>query len=290
VPLRAGDHVLGVLRIDGPIGDSPFRAEPGPLLGGFGREAALALQRIELAQAAMHAGALQQADAMKSALLTSISHDLKTPLAGIKTAVSSLLDAGVTWSEQDAAAFLATIDSQVERLDRLISDILDLNRIESGAVAPMLEAVPARFVLEEALERAGAAAEGREVTITAAPDVVVLGDLSLLAQAVANLVENAAKYSVAGGSIRLGATAAGGSVEITVEDDGPGIDAADLPYVFERFYRARSSRRVSGSGLGLAIVEGFVHACGGSVRAGNGRQGARFVIRLPAASGVHAHA
>ena len=102
------------------------------------------MQRVELAQAAAHAEALREADEMKTALMTSISHDLKTPLAGIKTAVSSLLDGTVAWSDEDVQAFLETIDSQADRLNRVISDILDLNRIESGVVRADVPPVDAR--------------------------------------------------------------------------------------------------------------------------------------------------
>ena len=285
VPLQVGGSTLGVLRLDGPIGETPFRDYPSRLLAAFASEAALALQRVELAQAAAHADALAQADKMKSALLASISHDLKTPLAGIKTGVSSLLDHSVNWSPEDVEAFLETIDSQADRLNRVMSDVLDLNRIEGGAVAPTLRPVRARELLEEARGRTAFVTAGRNVCIDVPREVHVLADESLILQALVNLVENAAKYSTLGGSIRLRASTAGPAVELSVEDDGPGIATEDLPYVFERFYRAAEhSRRVKGSGLGLAIVKGFVGLCGGSVRVESSASGTRFVVMLPAAA------
>jgi signal transduction histidine kinase len=122
------------------------------------------------------------------------------------------------------------------------------------------------------------------VCIDVPREVPVLADESLIVQALVNLLENAAKYSTTGGSIRLGASATGSVVELSVEDDGPGIATEDLPYVFDRFYRAAEhSRRVKGSGLGLAIVKGFVELCGGSVRVDSSASGTRFVITLPLA-------
>jgi two-component system sensor histidine kinase KdpD len=283
VPLRVGDRMLGVLRLDGPIGHTPFREHPQQLLDAFAREAALGVERMELVRAAAHAEALRETDEMKTALLASVSHDLKTPLAGIKTAVSSLLDRTVAWSQEDIASFLETIDSQADRLDRVISDILDLNRIESGAVRPVRRPVHARQLLEAALERTRAATAGRAVSIDAEEGLTVESDESLLLQALVNLIENAAKYSSAGGAIRLAAERGAGGVELSVADSGPGIPERDLPHVFERFYRSAQSRRVKGSGLGLAIVKGFVTLSGGTVRAESSPRGARFVITLPVA-------
>jgi two-component system sensor histidine kinase KdpD len=284
VPLRVGERVLGVLRLDGPIGRAPFRERPEELLGAFAREAALGVERMGLARAAAHAEALREADELKTALLASVSHDLKTPIAGVKAAVSSLLDQSVHWSQEDVASFLETIDSQADRLNRVISDILDLNRIESGVVTPRRHPVSARQLLEEALERTRASTSGRDVSISAEETLMVETDESLLIQALVNLIENAAKYSTAGGPIRLSAQRGVSGVDLSVADDGPGIAEKDLPHVFERFYRAaQDSRRAKGSGLGLAIVKGFVTLSGGSVRVESSPGGTRFVIELPEA-------
>ncbi len=289
VPLRIGERPLGVLRLDGPIGDTAFREHPEDLLEAFAREAALAVQRVELAYEAAHAEALRQADEMKTALMASISHDLKTPLAGIKAAVSSLLDQSVTWTQEDVQSFLEIIDSQADRLDRVISDILDLNRIEAGVIAPVRRVSEARQLLEEALERTRTTTAGRRVSLNAPDALLVEADTSLVLQALVNLIENAAKYSLAEGAIRLDAERALAGVELIVADDGPGIAEQDLPHVFERFYRAADqSRRVKGSGLGLAIVKGFVTLSGGTIRVESSPKGTRFVITLPAAVGAGA--
>jgi two-component system sensor histidine kinase KdpD len=285
VPLKMADRVLGVLRVDGPIGDSPFRSEPEGLLMAVASEAAIAVQRAELSREAAHAQALREADEMKTALMASISHDLKTPLASIKAAISSVLNKQVEWSEEDIEAFNQTIDSQADRLNRVIGDILDLNRIESGALTPEQMPVRAIELLERAREITWPETKGREVTVEAPASLRTVADESLIRQALVNLIENAAKYSTPGGGIHLRAEHDGAVVAFSVEDDGPGIAPEDLPYVFERFYRAEEhSRRVKGSGLGLTIVKGFVELCGGKVGVESSPKGTRFIIRLPAAA------
>jgi two-component system sensor histidine kinase KdpD len=281
-PLHVGDRAFGVLRLDGPITGTVFGDHPEKLLVPFTNEAAFAVQRVELAAAAAHAEALREADEMKTALMTSISHDLKTPLAGIKTSVSSLLDASVHWSSEDVSAFLETIDTQADRLNRVISDILDLNRIESGVVTPMCRTLSAGDLLREARARTATSWAGRALTAEVEGDLLVEADESLIAQALVNLIENAAKYSTPRCGIHLRAAAAGDRVELMVADEGPGIARQDLPHVFERFYRAAEySRRVKGSGLGLAIVKGFVTLSGGTVRVESSPEGTRFIISLP---------
>jgi two-component system sensor histidine kinase KdpD len=291
VPLRIGDRAFGVLRLDGPITGTVFGNHPEQLLVPFANEAALAVQRVELAAAAAHAEALREADEMKTALMTSISHDLKTPLAGIKTSVTSLLDASVHWSDDDVRAFLETIDSQADRLNGVISDILDLNRIESGVVTPMCRTFSASDLLEEARGRTATSWTGRECTIEAAGDPLVEADESLITQALVNLIENAAKYSTPARAIHLRAATTGDRVELIVADEGPGIAHQDLPHVFERFYRAAEySRRVKGSGLGLAIVKGFVTLSGGTVRVESSPEGTRFIVSLPVGVAARASA
>lgn len=282
VPLKTGTESIGMLRIDGPIGNAVFADHPEQLLAPFAKEAASAVQRSELAAAAARAEALREADQMKTALMASVSHDLKTPLAGIKAAVSSLLADEVHWSSDDVKGFLETIDSQTDRLNRLISDILDLNRIESGAVSPVLRRVCVRAVLEEARNRTAVVTKDRVVSIRALPDLTALADESLLVQALVNLVENAARYSTPGGSIELTGEARDARVDIAVSDHGPGIASEHLPHLFERFYRVpERTPRAKGSGLGLSIVKGFVTLSGGTVQAAKVRDGMRFVISLP---------
>jgi two-component system sensor histidine kinase KdpD len=284
VPLKLGERVLGVLRVDGPIGDSPFRTQPGGLLSAVAAEAAIAVQRSELATQAAHAQALREADEMKTALMASISHDLKTPLAAIKGAIASVRDKTMHWAEDDIDAFNEIIEFQADRLNRVIGDILDLNRIESGTLRPEQEPVRAFDLLEKAREVTRLQTKGREVTVDAPADLRALTDEALITQVLVNLIENAAKYSEPRGSIQLAAAASDAQAVFTVADEGPGIATEDLPYVFERFYRAEEhSRRVKGSGLGLTIVKAFVELCGGKVSVESTPKGTKFIIKLPAA-------
>ncbi len=286
VPLQVGQQSLGVLRLDGPRRDANDDA-PESLLKAFAGEAALALQRVELAREAARSQALQEASDAKTTLMLSISHDLKTPLASIKTSVSSLLDRGVSWSKDDVEAFLETIDSQADYLNRAISDILDLNRVESGAVRPLLRPTAAIDLLQDAAERAAPGLGDHHLLVEAGETPAISVDASLVVQALVNLIENAARYSRPGGDIRVSASGDGAEVELAVEDEGPGIAAEDLPHIFERFYRAR--RQVSGvrgSGLGLAIVKAFVELSGGTVSVESSPKGSRFTLRLPAANDV----
>jgi two-component system sensor histidine kinase KdpD len=283
VPLLVGEEALGVLRLDGPVEASIFASQPERLLEAFAREAALSLQRVRLAQEAAHADVLRQADAMKSALLASVSHDLRTPLAGITAAVSSLNDRSVAWSDADRDAFLRAIETQARLLDSIIGDILSLSRIESGAISPSIESVPVVDMLAAARERTAIATQGRDVSIDADATLEARTDESLIVQAIANLIENAAKYSSPGGAIRLSARSAGSDVEVSVQDSGPGIAPEDMPHLFERFYRGQAgARKTRGSGLGLAIVQGFVTLSGGAVKVETSATGTCFTLTLPA--------
>ena len=282
VPLRVADSSVGVMRLDRPSGLAAFGPEHDDLLRAFGSEAALTVQRLELARAAAEAATLRASDDAKTSLMISIAHDLKTPLASIKTSVSSLLDRSVTWSEDDKRAFLETIESQADQLDRTISEILDLNRLESGMVRPLLKPVAVRDLLEDAVERFGRT--DRTIHIEAPADVRVQVDESLVLQALLNLLDNASKYSRAGGAIVLTARETGGSVEVAVEDEGPGIAPADQKRVFERFYRARPRGAAGGSGLGLALVKGFTELCQGTVRVESEPGMCRFVLTFSAAA------
>jgi len=286
VPLLLGEEVRGVLRLDGPLGDSPFGGDPWRFLDAVASEAAITLQRIDLAREAARTEALSQADQMKAALLSSISHDLNTPLAGIKAAISSLLDPVVSWSPADVDSMHRSIGRQTDRLIRLIGDILELNRIQAGELTPDQTSLSVRDLLTRAAQTTSTEAEGRSVTIVADDSCRVIGDELLLTQALVNLLENALKYSRPGGAVRLAATASGETVEIQVEDEGPGIPEADLPHVFERHFRS-GEVRVPGSGLGLTIVKSFVELCGGSVSVDSSPSGTLFRIRLPADTESH---
>ncbi len=275
IPLLAAGELIGVLRID--------KATRGDrkLIPGFADEASLALSRLELARTAHSAEALRQTDEIKTALLSSISHDLKTPLASIIQSAGSLEDESVDWSDADRRFFLETIIGEAQRLNATLTDLLDLTRLESGTVRPLLAPESAAQLVEDALALAGARLQGREVQI-AVPDVTIETDASLMRHVLTNVLENAAVHSRYGAMIRLKGDVSPRHLTLTVENDGPGIEAEEASHVFEPFYRGRMARNSAhGSGLGLSIVKGFVTLCGGSVALESSPTSTQVFIKLP---------
>ncbi len=227
---------------------------------------------------------LKAEERRKTQFVSDVSHELRTPLTAIKGAAETLLDGDV--DPEDQQRFLATIATEADRLSRLANDLLTLQRIE-GATGEL----PLRRVdLRDAVDRAAAMLEplmedrGVELEVSGhAP--VVLGDRDRLQQVVANLIDNASRIVGEGGHVRVELDREAGFARLAVIDDGPGIPEADLPHLFDRFYRADSSRtrQSGGAGLGLAIVRAIVGAHAGSIDAQNQPEGgSRFIVRLPA--------
>lgn len=282
VPFRSGEG--GALRIDGQV-SVPRLADMERMLIAFADEASVALHRAQLAQEARRVDALERADELKTALLSSVSHDLRSPLTAIKASVESLRDPGVAWSEEDRASFLEAIESQTDRLTATVTNLLEMSRLEGGAVTPRLEPIEVGPLLADAVPASRGSIAGREVGVDAPDELWVRADYALLVQALTNLVENAGTYSTPGGPICLRAERLGGGrVALTVSDSGPGIAAADLPHVFEKFFRGKGTAGAKGSGLGLSIVKAMAELCGGSVRARSGTEGTQFTIELAESS------
>jgi two-component system sensor histidine kinase KdpD len=283
VPFKPPAGEPGVIHITGTPA-APAGGDIGPLLFAFADEAGVAVHRARLAEQAREAEALQQSDRFKSALLSSVSHDLRSPLTAIKAAVGSLRTDGVAWSDEDRAQFLETIESQTDRLTGTVTDLLDMSRLEGGAVRPTLGPLDARALLQDVKIATRPATGGRDVCCEAPEGLWVRADYGLLLQALTNLVENAAKYSTPGGAVHLRARAGAGPVILEVADEGPGISAADLPHIFERFYRGAEGKRALGTGLGLALARAMVELCGGNVTVESSPAGSTFRITVPPAS------
>jgi len=282
VPLRVGERVLGVLRLDGPIGSSPFSDAPERLLSAVASEAALAVQRMELTQAAAHVAALREADELKTALLNAVSHDLRTPLASILASAGSLLQTDVDWTEVERLDFAEAIENEAQRLDRLVGNLLDLSRIESGSLRPDKVWYDLNALIEEVLDRLRPLMPGHRLIahLDAGLPPVELDYIEIDA-VITNLVENAAKYSPTGTAIELSTSMREDAVVVQVADRGPGLPADALLRVFESFYRAAGTQ-AKGSGLGLAVAKGLVEAHDGHITVQN-RQGggALFAFELP---------
>jgi two-component system sensor histidine kinase KdpD len=284
-PLRTGRGPLGVVGI--------IRDEPGPLLtpdqqrllDALADQAALAVERINLARD-QHLTRLQaEAERLRSALLTSISHDLRTPLASILGSATSLRSQDVLLDPPTKEALLSTIIDEADRLNRFIGNLLDMTRLESGALKPRQTPAEVSDVIGTTLQRAAKILAQDRVEVELQPNLPMLAlDMVLFEQVLFNLLDNAAKYAPIGSLITITASQEGNSVLLRVMDEGEGIPAGDLERIFEKFHRVSGAdRRRAGTGLGLAICRGFVEAMGGTITASNrsDRKGAVFTITLP---------
>src|SRR6266851_3338351 len=288
LPFRTGRGAVGVLGIE--------RDEPGPLLTPDGRrlldaladQAALAIERITLAEAIDRARVMAETERLRAALLTSISHDLRTPLATIIGSLTSLRSYGASYDDKTRDEFMATIQAEAERLNRFIGNLLDMTRLEAGAIDLKPELADLAEIVGTALQRTAKLLAAHRVVIEIDPDMPMLRtDYLLLEQALFNLLDNAAKYAPAGSRVLIRGRRDGGSVLVEIVDEGPGIPAQELERIFDKFYRVQAQdRQRAGTGLGLAICRGVVEALGGTISAGNRRDGsgAVFAIRLPTAS------
>jgi two-component system, OmpR family, sensor histidine kinase KdpD len=221
-------------------------------------------QRQTSAQAA-RATALAEANELRSALLQAVSHDLRTPLAGIKASASSLRQPDITWSDVDRDEFLRTIEDETDRLTALVGNLLDMSRIQAGAVAPTTRVVGLEEVVPAVLAGLGARAQKVEVDV---PETLppVRADPALLERVVANLVDNALAHAPDATPVRVEAGEVGGTVLIRVIDRGPGISPPDRDRVFEPFQRLGDAPSHGGGvGLGLAVARGFTRAMGGEL-------------------------
>lgn len=249
-------------------------------------QGAVALERAEFAAEAADAEALRRSDRLRTALLNSISHDLRTPLATVLGSTTTLIDYGEELKPEVRRDLLESVREEAERLNRYVGDLLDMTKIEGGALAPRTDWVDARETLTAALERVSRRLGGRKA-VRDFPDrlTLVKADPGLLEQAVVNILENAIAYSPDGSRIEIAAYEDLKNVVISIEDEGRGIPTPELEYVFEKFRRmGQSSDRGKGAGLGLAISKGFVEAMGGRIAAASpihdGR-GTRILISLP---------
>ncbi|MEU5984456.1 sensor histidine kinase KdpD [Streptomyces sp. NPDC047434] len=258
VDMPVGEHLALVLT------GRALPAEDRRVLGAFAAQAAVVLDRQRLVGEAEEARKLAEGNKIRTSLLAAVSHDLRTPLAAIKAAVSSLRSDDVEWSEADRAELLAGIEDGSDRLDHLVGNLLDMSRLQTGSVAPLIRAVDLDEVVPMAL---GGVPDGSaELDVPESLPMVEV-DKGLLERAVANIVENAVKYSPPEVPVVVAASVLGDRVELRVVDRGPGVPDEDKDGIFEPFQRFGDAPRGSGVGLGLAVARGFVEAMGGTVTA-----------------------
>jgi two-component system, OmpR family, sensor histidine kinase KdpD len=285
MPLRTGRGTVGVAGIDSDKPGLLLTPEESRLLDALSDQAALAIDRVNLTQDIDRARLAAETDRLRAALLTSISHDLRTPLASILGSASSLVTHGQEFDATVQASLMRTILEEADRLNRFIGNLLDMTRLESGPLTPQTGAADLSDIVGATLQRADKILQNHSVVIDLESGLPLLDlDMVLMEQVLFNLFDNAAKYALQGSRITVTARHEGGSVVVRVLDEGAGIPEADLERIFDKFYRVRrSDRQRAGTGLGLAICRGFVEAMGGSVTAANriDRPGAVFTITFP---------
>lgn len=286
LPLRTGRGAVGAMGIsrerDGPL----LNPDERRLVDALADQAAVAIERIRLADDVDEARIAAETERLRGALLTSLSHDLKTPLASILGAATALREYKSLYDVSARDVLVETIQEEAERLSRFVANLLDMTRIESGQIELRREPVDVGEVVGTALRRVSRLLAAHRIEVHMPKDLPLLNlDEVLFEQVLVNLLDNAAKYAPAGTAVAIAAHDRGdGGVAIEVRDRGTGIPPEDLDRIFEKFYRARKGdHKQAGTGLGLAICAGFVTSLGGTIRASNRPDGlgATFTIEFP---------
>jgi two-component system, OmpR family, sensor histidine kinase KdpD len=296
IPLKMGQKVVGVLCLfmeDNPrlfalersLGAERERSNSqSTFFWTFVDQATSVIERARLRRESLQIEILRRTDELRAALLSSASHDLRTPLASIKASASSLLQEEVQWSDEERRSFALAIEREADRLNRLVANLLDMSRIEGGALKPEKEWYPVDELIHDVLGHMQPLLQGRNVQ-TYLPDDLppVQLDYLQIDQVLTNLIENAVRYTPVESQIEIGACIDSGQMVISVADRGPGIPPADLERIFNKFYRVQRTEtnapQVAGSGLGLAVCKGLVEAHGGHIWAEN-REGGGAIFRF----------
>jgi two-component system sensor histidine kinase KdpD len=284
VQARKASGVLGLLRADA---KGPLLPHEEQVVRGVLEQTAVAIDRARLARENVRTAALEESEKLNAALFSSLSHDLKTPLATIAGAASSLRELGDRMDSATRNDLLDQIGEETGRLSRFVANLFDMTRIEAGTLKPKREALDVGEVVTAALERVRILYPRQSFELSIADSLPeARGDVVLLEQVLFNLLDNACKYA-GPGPIALFARVEGNEVAIAVTDQGKGIPEGDLERIFEKFYRrTKGDGRAAGTGLGLSIARGFVEAMGGTLRAESPaakKRGTRFTVRLPVA-------
>ncbi len=285
LPMHTGRGPIGIVGLDGDKPGPLLTPDQRRLLDALMDQAALAIERVRLVEDLDRAKRTVETDRLRSALLTSISHDLKTPLAAVLGAAGTLRGMSDALDEHEKADLVATIIDEAERLNRFIANLLDMTKLESGAIVPNAALHDLGEIVGSALERTSKILAKHRVEVDLAKDMpMVKVDPVLFEQVLFNLLDNASKYAPTGTTVRIQSWRDRDRLGLQVLDEGDGVPPGDLEHIFDKFYRARKADHVrAGTGLGLAISRGFVEAMNGTITAGNrtDRTGAVFTIMLP---------
>ncbi len=294
-PLKNGHKVIGVLALvleedprrfsrEKRLGSEADRSDPrSPFFWALLDQATSMIERARLHRESLQIEVLRRTDALRAALLSSVSHDLRTPLTSIKAAASSLLQEDVSWSEEERRSFAQAIERQADRLNRLVENLLDLSRIEGGALQPEKEWYPIEELIHDVLGRMQPLLQERTVTTRLPADLPPVElDYLMIDQVFTNLIENALRYTPTGSPLEIGASASATDLVCWVADRGPGIPPGDLERIFDKFYRVGRTRETGGTGVGLSVCRGLILAHQGQIWAENRPGGgAMFRFTLP---------
>jgi two-component system sensor histidine kinase KdpD len=295
-PLKTGQRVVGVLGVvleedprrfsrDRRLGSEADRSDPASaFFWAFLDQTVSMIERARLRQESFQLEILRRTDALRAALLSSVSHDLRTPLTSIKAAASSLLQEDVRWNEEERRSFTQTIEHEADRLNRLVENLLDLSRIEGGALTLEKEWYPIDELLHDVLGRMEPLLQGRDIRLDLPADLPPVElDYLMIDQVLTNLLENAQRYTPPDSPIEITVLTGATELILSVADHGPGIPQGDLERIFDKFYRVMGpARKRGGTGVGLSVCRGLVEAHGGRIWAENRRSGgAVFHLTLP---------
>jgi len=277
LPLKTSQRVVGVLGVQPSSVGPRLTPEQRRLLDAFASQAALAIERVELAEEARQGDIARETEQLQTALLNSISHDLRTPLASVDAALTTLADHAPV-DEAVRRDLLQNAKEQAKRLSHLVGSLLEMNRLDAGTLRLRIEFAKVEDVVRAALAQLGDVAQQRDLHVSAKPDLpAVPMDFALVTQALVNVLDNAIRYSPALSSIDVEAQRVDNEVQIRVEDRGPGVPAADVGHIFDKFYRIRHDGTGRRPGLGLAISRMIIDAHGGRIWAANRPEGGAIV-------------
>ncbi|MCE9646171.1 MAG: DUF4118 domain-containing protein [Chloroflexi bacterium] len=280
VPIQAARGNLGEILLwkAGPV----IASGEMRLLQTFASQGALALERARLAKAESRAKILEESDQLKSILLSSVSHELRTPLSTIKAAASSLRSNEISWDSAARPELIAAIDDEADHLNMLVGNLLDMSRIESGALKPKREWNILPEIVESVLARMRHSVDEHKLMVDMPESLPFIPvDYVQMEQVFTNLVSNSLKYAPSNTTIRIRANVEGETVHIQVRNQGPHVPPEHLERIFDKFYRITAADRVTGTGLGLSICKGIIEAHGGRIWAENVSDGFAFNFTLP---------
>jgi len=280
VPMYTARNMEGEIRLW--FDQNNLSVEETRLMAAFGNQGALAIERIHLVESENVARVLKESDRIKTSLLNSVSHELRSPLAAIKASASSLRSGAVDWDTPARAELLATVEEETDQLNLLVGNLLDMSRIEAGALEPKVQWNSIEEIIKSVATKMRGQLLRHRVQYQFEQDLPLLPtDFVMMGQVFTNLFSNSAKYAPVDTPIQIAARLAEKHVLITVINQSSPVPEEHLEHIFDKFHRVTEADKVTGTGLGLSICKGIIEAHGGKIWAENQKEGFAFVIRLP---------